>query len=75
MQPLRIIVLFMAAIVLTNAGRLPSSNKLRIRQHCDDCCENDCCCEGQTGWPLAYCLGVSCGEQQFFATLILIGAC
>ena|SRR5271154_5538301 len=57
------ILLVSALGVIVNATRLPTVHELSVRQHCDDCCDDDSCCQGDEGWPLSYCLGVSCGAS------------
>src|SRR5271154_6658453 len=57
------ILLVSALGVIVNATRLPPVHELSVRQHCDDCCDDNSCCQGEEGWPLSYRLGVSCGES------------
>jgi hypothetical protein len=64
------ILLGSALGLIVNATGLPNIHELSVRRHCDDCCDDDSCCQGEDGWPLSYCLGVSCGESLTLNKLI-----
>jgi|SRR5277367_3618362 len=56
--------------IFVNATRLPTIHELLVRQYCEDCCENDCCCGDNDGsWAYSYCIGVHCGESLTFTEL------